>query len=172
LKVLLIGGSQFVGRHLVEAAAARGEQVTVFKRGLTATRRPDGVESRRGDRRADLSALADDQWDALVDTCGCLPRDVARMAECLHGRVGRYVFISSVSVYADFTRANDERGALGRIDDTDTDLVDSRSYGPAEGAVRAGRDRPLWRPRVADLPRADRRPARSDAARDALLGRG
>jgi len=130
LKLLLIGGSQFVGRHLVEAAAARGDEVTVFNRGLTATRWPAGVEIRQGDRKGDLSALADGQWDAVVDTCGYLPRDVTRTAECLHGRVGRYAFISSISVYADFTRPNDEGSVLGRIDDSNTDVVDGRTYGP------------------------------------------
>ena len=130
MKLLVIGGSQFVGRHFVAAAAARGDEVTVFNRGQTATVWPAGVERRHGDRQADLSALAIGAWDAVVDTCGYLPRDVARMAECLHGRVGRYVFISSVSVYADFTRPNDEGSALGRIDDADTEVVDGRSYGP------------------------------------------
>jgi 2'-hydroxyisoflavone reductase len=130
LKLLLIGGSQFVGRHLVEAAATRGDQVTVFNRGVSATQWPIGVEVRRGDRKADLSALAEGHWDAAIDACGYLPLDVARMAECLRGRVGRYAFISSVSVYADFTRPNDERSALARIDDTDTDVVDGRTYGP------------------------------------------
>jgi len=130
MKLLVIGGSQFVGRHLVAAAASRGDRVTVFNRGQTATQWPAGVELRRGDRTADLSALAEGTWDAVADTCGYLPRDVARMTGCLQGRVGRYVFISSVSVYADFTRPNDESSALGRIDDADTDVVDGRTYGP------------------------------------------
>ena len=66
-----------------------------------------------------------------VQTCALpiLPRDVARMAECLQGRVGRYVFISSVSVYADFSRPNDESSDLARIDDVDTEVVDGRTYG-------------------------------------------
>jgi len=61
MKLLVIGGSQFVGRHLVEAAATRGDQVTVFNRGHTAAVWPAGVDVRRGDRKADLSALADGQ---------------------------------------------------------------------------------------------------------------
>lgn len=130
MKLLVIGGSQFVGRHLVAAAAARGDEVTAFNRGQTETVWPAGVELRHGDRQADLSALASGTWDAVVDTCGYLPRDVAHMADALFGRVDRYVFISSVSVYADFTQPNDERSALGRIDDADTAVVDGRSYGP------------------------------------------
>ncbi len=129
MKWLVIGGSQFVGRHLVEAAAARGDQVTVFNRGQTATVWPEGVQVCQGDRKVDLSALVEGTWDTVVDTCGYLPRDVARMAECLQGRVGRYVFISSVSVYADFSRPNDESNDLARIDDVDTEVVDGRTYG-------------------------------------------
>jgi 2'-hydroxyisoflavone reductase len=130
MKLLVIGGSQFVGRHLVAAAAARGDQVTVFNRGRTAAVWPAGVEVRQGDRKADLSALAEGQWDAVVDTCGYLPRDVARMAETLHKRVSRYVFISSISVYAGFAQPNDEGSPLGVIDDVDTEVVDGRTYGP------------------------------------------
>jgi len=130
MKLLVIGGSLFVGRHLVQAAAARGDEVTVFNRGQTAAQWPAGVQLRHGDRKADLSALASGRWDAVVDTCGYLPRDVARMADALHGRAGRYVFISSISVYADFSRPNDEQGARGRIADADTQIVDGRSYGP------------------------------------------
>jgi 2'-hydroxyisoflavone reductase len=129
LKLLVIGGSQFVGRHIVEAAAARGDEVTAFNRGQTAAAWPAGVLLRRGDRTADLLALAGGEWDCVVDTCGYLPRDVARMAECLQGRVGRYVFISSVSVYADFDQPNDERSALAAIDDPATEVVDGRTYG-------------------------------------------
>ncbi len=130
MKLLVIGGSQFVGRHLVEQALARGDHVTVFNRGKTATALPPGVERRRGDRKGDLVALADGRWDAVVDTCGYLPRDVARMAACLRGRVARYVFVSSISVYAGFEQVNHEGSALGRIDDADTDVIDGRTYGP------------------------------------------
>ena len=130
MKLLVIGGSQFVGRHLVEQAVARGDQVTVFNRGKTATSWPSCVEQRQGDRKGDLAVLAEGQWDAVVDTCGYLPRDVARMAACLRGRVGRYVFVSSISVYAGFEQPNHEGSALGCIDDGDTDVVDGRTYGP------------------------------------------
>ena len=76
MKLLVIGGTQFVGRHLVQAALARGDQVTLFNRGQTATA-PPGVEWRQGDRRSDLSALAMGEWDAVVDACGYLPAEVA-----------------------------------------------------------------------------------------------
>jgi 2'-hydroxyisoflavone reductase len=130
VRLLVIGGSQFVGRHLVEAALARGDEVTVFNRGKTLAAWPAAVNVRHGDRKADLAALATGEWEAVVDCCGYLPRDVARMAECLHGRVGRYGFISSISVYADFAQANNEGSRLGRIEDVDTEIVDGRTYGP------------------------------------------
>ncbi len=137
MKLLVIGGSLFVGRHLVEAAVARGDQVTVFNRGQTSASWPPGVQLRHGDRKTDLSALATGTWDAVVDTCGYLPLDVARMADALHGRVGRYAFVSSISVYADFSRPNDEQGALARIDDADTEVVDGRTYGPLKALCEA-----------------------------------
>lgn len=130
MKLLVIGGSRFVGRHLVDAALARGDTVTLFNRGQSSSGRVPGAEHRVGDRQGDLAALASGEWDAVIDTCGFLPRDVARMAACLHGRVGRYVFISSVSAYADARFPNDESAALGRIDDPDTEVVDGRTYGP------------------------------------------
>jgi 2'-hydroxyisoflavone reductase len=156
-RLLLIGGTQFVGRHLVDAAIASGWRVTLFNRGITRADLPVGVEHCKGDRKADLSPLSTPpfdgrRWDAVIDCCGYLPRDVAAMADALRGRVGRYVFISSVSVYADFTHPNNEGSALGRIADIDTDVVDSRTYGPlkalCESALteRFGADALLIRP--------------------------
>lgn len=136
MKLLVIGGTRFLGRHVVEAAVARGDAVTVFNRGHSGTV-PAGVEQRFGDRRADLSALAEGTWDAVVDTCGYLPREVAAMAARLQGRVGRYVFVSSVSVYASTAQGNDEAGAVGLIDDIDTEVVDGRTYGPLKALCEA-----------------------------------
>lgn len=133
MKLLVIGGTQFVGRHLVLAALARGDQVTLFNRGQTASA-PPGVEWRRGDRRSDLSSLAAGEWDAVVDACGYLPGEVAAMVDALDGRFGRYVFVSSVSAYASGALPNDEQSPLGRIDDEDTTVVDGRTYGPLKAA--------------------------------------
>jgi 2'-hydroxyisoflavone reductase len=139
MKLLIIGGTRFVGRHLAQAALARGDSVTLFNRGQSGAA-PDGVEQRTGDRRADLSALAAGRWDAVVDTCGYLPREVAAMAAALGSRVGRYLFVSSVSVYASTAQGNTEDDAVGTIDDPDTEVVDGRSYGPlkalCESALR------------------------------------
>ena len=134
MKILVIGGTQFVGRHLVEAALARADQLTMFNRGQTASTVPAGVDWRRGDRRSDLSALATGQWDAVVDACGYLPGEVSAMLDALDGRFGRYVFISSVSAYASGALPNHEDSALGRIGDQDTSVVDGRTYGPLKAA--------------------------------------
>jgi 2'-hydroxyisoflavone reductase len=136
MRLLVIGGGRFLGRHLVDVALARGDTVTVFNRGRSGPP-PAGVAQRVGDRRADLSALATGEWDAVVDTCGYLPAEVERMAACLHGRVGAYAFVSSVSVYASSATPNDESGALDRIDDPDTELVDGRTYGPLKALCEA-----------------------------------
>jgi len=137
MKLLVIGGSVFLGRHLVEAALARGDALTLFNRGRTAIDWPPEVEHRQGDRKGDLAALAAGEWDAVIDCCGYLPGDVARMAERLLGRVGRYAFVSSISVYADFKQPNGEDSPLGRIDDSDTDTVDGRTYGPLKALCEA-----------------------------------
>lgn len=138
MRLLIIGGTRFVGRHLMEAALARGDQVTLFNRGLSAKfPLPPAVECRQGDRRADLSALESGEWDAVIDTCGYLPGEVGAMARCLAGRVGRYAFISSVSVYAGFAQANTEDSPLARIDDADTTVVDGRTYGPLKALCEA-----------------------------------
>ncbi len=130
MKLLVIGGSQFVGRHLVQAACARGDAVSVFNRGQTPAVLPPGVQHLRGDRRRDLSALAGQSWDAVVDRCGYLPGEVAQMADVLTHQVGRYAFVSSVSAYASFAQPNDEDCPLGHIDDGDTEVVEGRTYGP------------------------------------------
>jgi 2'-hydroxyisoflavone reductase len=136
MDLLVIGGGRFLGRHLVEAALARGDRVTVFNRGQSAPALA-GVLALQGDRQGDLAALNSGRWDAVVDTCGYLPRDVARMASALAGRAGRYVFVSSVSAYASAARPTPEDAPLGRIDDPDTPVVDGRSYGPLKALCEA-----------------------------------
>lgn len=128
MRLLVIGGTHFVGWHLAALALAHGHEVTLFNRGSSAG--PEGVRLLRGDRREDLAPLAGGHWDAVVDTCAYLPRDVARMAAALAGAVGRYLLVSTVSVYASFAAPNDEQSVLGTIDDVDTEVVDGRTYGP------------------------------------------
>lgn len=138
MKLLILGGTRFVGRHLVEAALARGHEPTLFNRGLSGAELFPGLDVRRGDRRADLSALARGEWDAVIDTCGYLPRELRASTGLLAGRVGRYLFISSISAYAGFATPNDEEaGPLGQLADPETEQVDGASYGPLKAACEA-----------------------------------
>ena len=96
----MLGGTEFVGRAVAEAALGRGWEVTVFHRGRH--RPPAGVRSLHGDRTAPggLTALADGtEWDAVVDTWSAAPRAVRETARLLRGRAGRYTYVSSCSVY-------------------------------------------------------------------------
>jgi 2'-hydroxyisoflavone reductase len=101
MKLLILGGTRFVGRHLVMAALARHHEVTLFNRGKHSSETLKSVETICGDRNSDLAKLQGRRWDAVVDTCGYLPRTVKASAEILSHAVDRYVFISSLSVYAD-----------------------------------------------------------------------
>jgi nucleoside-diphosphate-sugar epimerase len=97
MRILVLGGTVFLGRHVVAAALARGDQVTVFTRGVHPV--PDAVEARVGDRAGDVSALDHGEWDSVIDTSGYQAEDVGCLAERLAGRVGHYVFVSSCNVY-------------------------------------------------------------------------
>ncbi|WP_188187173.1 NAD-dependent epimerase/dehydratase family protein [Nonomuraea sp. SYSU D8015] len=104
MKVLVIGGSGFLGRAVVEEALARGHEVTTFNRGRSGADVP-GVEAVRGDREArdDLKRLADGRsWDFVVDTSGYVPRVVGESARVLSGHAGTYAFVSTISAIAGF----------------------------------------------------------------------
>jgi 2'-hydroxyisoflavone reductase len=106
MKILVLGGSMFVGRAIVAGALARGWGVTTFNRGRSGED-VDGVRAIRGDRNrpSDVEALAGlDDWDAVVDTSAYVPRDILGIARALRPSVGRCVLLSTVSVYADWPR--------------------------------------------------------------------
>ncbi len=118
MDILVIGGTRFVGRHFVEAARARGHNITLFHRGQSGNTLFPDLETIHGDRETDLGKLAGRHWDTVVDTCGYVPRVVRLSAEALRDQVERYVFISTISVYADPVRAgSDENAALQTLDD-------------------------------------------------------
>ena len=102
MRLLVLGGTLFLGRHVVEAALERGHDVTLFNRGRTNPRLFAGVEQLRGDRDGGLDALRGREWDAVVDPSGYVPRVVRASAELLGGAAGHYTFVSSISAYRDF----------------------------------------------------------------------
>jgi 2'-hydroxyisoflavone reductase len=152
MNLLILGGTIFLGRHLAEAALARGHQITLFNRGQ---HNPDWFpecEKLRGDRKTDegLAALDGRTFDAVIDTCGYVPRVVRMSAEKLVGGTGVYCFISSVSVYPDFAKGPvTEESPVGTLDDPTVEEVTGETYGPlkvlSENAARDvfGDDRTL-----------------------------
>ena len=114
MKVLILGGTRFVGRHLVDALRARDHEVTLFNRGTTEPSKH--VENIHGDRNRDLAKLRGRHWDAVIDTCGYLTRSVETSAKELSDSVDRYVFISSISAYADLSVSGlDENSRLASL---------------------------------------------------------
>jgi 2'-hydroxyisoflavone reductase len=136
LDLLVLGGTGFIGPHQIESALARGHRVTVFNRGRRAGLFGGRVEELVGDRDArvgdGLKALAGTRsWDAVIDNSGYVPRHVRDSAELLQGRVGRYLYISTVAVY-DFEAATHftEAGPLAALEDPTVEEVNNKTYGP------------------------------------------
>ncbi|HTR33152.1 MAG TPA: NAD-dependent epimerase/dehydratase family protein [Gaiellaceae bacterium] len=102
MRILVLGGTQFLGRHAVDAALAGGHEVTLFNRGQTRPELHPGVEKLRGDRDGNLDALRGRSFDAVIDTSGYVPRIVRETIDAL-GDAGHYTFVSSISVYADLS---------------------------------------------------------------------
>jgi 2'-hydroxyisoflavone reductase len=130
MKLLIIGGTRFVGRHLVESALARGHTLTLFNRGQSNPDLFPQVEQLRGDRATALALLQERSWEAVIDTCGYVPRIVRLSAQALAGQTDRYVFISTVSVYAeDNPRGMDEDSPLATLKDESVEVVTGEAYG-------------------------------------------
>lgn len=104
MNILILGGTRFLGRYLAQSALERGHQVTLFTRGKTNPGLFPQAEELHGDRDGDLHSLENRNWDAVIDTCGYLPRVVAQSVDLLKDRIGSYCFISSISVYAQSDR--------------------------------------------------------------------
>ena len=139
MRLLVLGGTRFFGRHLVEAALVRGHEVTLFNRGRHGVELFPEAERLEGDRDGDLSALRGRRWDAVVDTCGYLPRAVRASAGLLAGAVEHYTFVSSISVYGDFGRLGYGEDAPVRTPpDPEPEGVDWALYGELKvGCERA-----------------------------------
>jgi 2'-hydroxyisoflavone reductase len=129
VKLLVLGGTEFLGRALVEAALERGHEVTLFNRGRTNPQLFPEAEKVRGDRAVD--PLPSGTWDVVVDTSGYLPAVVRRSAEALRDSVERYVFVSSISAYADLSSGPTEDSPRAELGDKPIDELsaDYDNYG-------------------------------------------
>lgn len=128
MKLLVLGGTRFLGRQFVEAALARGHRVTLLHRGHSNAGLFPAAEHVLADRDGDLGALQG-TWDAVLDTCAYRPRQVVHAARHLRGRVKRYLLVSTISVYARNTPGGTEDAPLARLPDPRVEEVTGATYG-------------------------------------------
>ena len=135
MKVLFLGGTQFVGRAMVESALAKGYEVTIMHRGNTGRDLFPDAEHVLGDRSSNLDALAGRSWDAVVDSCGYLPMSVKKSCDALRSSVEKYIFVSTVSVYKQAPGdPNDESAPLHEPMGYDVQEITAETYGPLKVA--------------------------------------
>ncbi len=141
MRILIIGGTIFLGRHIRDAALARGHSVTIFHRGQHALDAATDIQEILGDREnpTDLARLASDHWDAIIDTCAYIPRQIRLLQSAFATSPARYVFISTISVYPDATRPGaDETFPVAALPPTaDEDQRASEWYGPLKARCEA-----------------------------------
>jgi len=130
LKILILGGTRFIGLHMTALALARGHTLTYFNRDKTKTDRYREVERIKGDRNGQIDGLRDREWDVVIDNSGYVPRHVRLSAELLAPKVKQYVFTSSISVYPNFSEPRDESSPVGKLADETVEKVDGETYGP------------------------------------------
>ncbi|MBL9008877.1 MAG: NAD-dependent epimerase/dehydratase family protein [Myxococcales bacterium] len=153
-RLLILGGTGFLGPHVVEAARRRGVSITLFNRGRTNPglfQDTQGVEQVLGDRQLGLGALRGRTWDVVLDTSAHVPRLAREAAQLLRAAVSRYVYVSSTAVYRDRTRPIDEASplvALPSPQDAGSERVTDVSFGPlkalCEAEVRRAFDERAW----------------------------
>ncbi len=135
MKLLVLGGTLFLGRATVDAALAAGHEVTLLHRGRTNPGLFPQVRHVLADRDGGLAALDGDAWDAVVDTTGYVPRVVRESATRLKGRARRYVFVSSVSAYAEPMEVGaDETAPLATLADPEAEALTGETYGGLKAA--------------------------------------
>jgi len=139
VKLLVLGGTKFLGRALVDNALARGHAVSIFTRGQTNPDLFPEAEHLVGDRDGDLAALEGGRWDTAIDTSGFYPRVVRASAELLAGRVEHYTFVSSVSVYADLSTPPNESSPVATMEDETLEEMgdEFQYYGPLKALCEA-----------------------------------
>lgn len=135
MRVLVLGGTRFLGRAVVAASLARGHEATLFNRGQTSPELFPEAERLRGDRDGGLEALRGREWDAVIDPSGFVPRVVRDSTELLRDSVGRYIFVSSISVYQTRPPGFDEDAPVIELEDPS--IEDFRSSPEAYGGLKA-----------------------------------
>ena len=135
LKILMLGGTGFLGPHTVQYAIDRGHEVTLFNRGRSKENLFPNLEKLIGNRDpevdAGLSVLKGRKWDCVIDTSSYVPRIAGASAQLLKGQCEQYLMISTISVYSQFSQLNmDESAAVGTLDDPTVETVDGATYGP------------------------------------------
>src|SRR6056297_3199796 len=135
MKILIIGGTIFLGKHLVKIIDNEKHDLPIFHRGNHNIELDENVEEILGDRRENLDLLKNQKWDVVIDTCGYFPEDVKKSVEYLKDKTNKYIFISTISVYKDFSEKIDESSEInykkGKLD-----KEDGNNYGPLRHAVK------------------------------------
>lgn len=143
LRILILGGTRFIGLHLTALALQRGHQLTFFNRGKTHTDKFPEIERIKGDRNGEIDGLKGRIWDAVVDNSGYVPRHVKLSAELLAPAVKQYLFTSSISVYPDFSVPRDESSPVGKMADETIEKVDGETYGPLKALCEKAAERAM-----------------------------
>lgn len=130
LRILILGGTGFIGPHMVREALHRGHDVELFNRGRTNDDLFPDLVTYTGDRNGQLDSLEGHAWDAVIDNSGYVPRHVAESAELLSDAASQYLYVSSISAYASFAIANDESSPLATMPDESAEQVTNETYGP------------------------------------------
>lgn len=148
MNLLILGGTGFLGPHTVREALKRGHKMTLFNRGRTRQGLFPNLVNLRGDRDPDkgqgLTALRGKKWDAVIDTSGYIPKFVRASTELLAPSIKQYVFISTISVYADFSKAGIvETDAVGKIADETTEDVTAEAQGPLKALCEQAAEKAL-----------------------------
>jgi 2'-hydroxyisoflavone reductase len=138
MKLLVLGGTRFLGRHVAEQALASGHEVTLLHRGQSGPQLFPQARHLIADRDGDLGVLSQGQWDAAIDTSAYVPRQVKSVAAALGARVGHYQLVSSISAYASFDGPGaDETSATQTLPDPTVETVTGETYGGLKALCEA-----------------------------------
>src|SRR5690606_4434892 len=139
LRILVLGGTSFIGPYQVEYALERGHEITLFNRGRTNPRLFRGLETLIGDRAGDVRALEGRQWDVVLDNSAQEPEWVELTGRVLRDNVRRYILVSTRSVYSDLSRVPSTADApVYTIENTPVEPGQRRPYGLRKAPLRAG----------------------------------